>query len=227
LKKNGKPEVWKAVVEIFEVDQFEQGSDEWFAIRAGIPTASCFSTILAQGKDGGASVGRARYMRMLAGEILTGRASEGSKAFITAAMQRGNEMEPEALAYYESRHFHTVRRIGFMRRLLPSGRWVGASPDGLIDQHKGLEIKTMQPDLMIERLEKGSGMPTEHIAQVQGTMWIGDLEEMDVMLFYSGMPVNPKWTVRRNETYIRDLQKAVEVFDFELHHLVKKIRAMG
>ena len=215
------------VVEIFEVDQFEQGSDEWFAIRSGIPTASCFSIVMAQGKNGDASVTRARYKRVLAGEILTGRPGEGSKKIVTAAMQRGTDMEAEAFAYYESRHFHSVRRIGFMRRRLPSGRWAGCSPDGLIGHHKGLEIKTMQPDLLIERLEKGAGMPPEHMAQVQGTMWIGDLEEMDVLLFYSGMPVAPKFSLRRNETYIRQLANAVEVFDFELHQLVEKIRRMG
>jgi YqaJ-like viral recombinase domain len=227
MKKNGKPEVWKPVVEIYEVDQFEQGSEEWFKIRSGIPTASCFSMVMAHGKSGDESLTRKRYMRVLAGEILTGRPGEGSKKIITAAMQRGNDMEQEAFDHYVSRHFATVRRVGFMRRLLPSGRWVGASPDGLIDQHKGIELKTMQPDLLIERLEKGSGMPTEHMAQVQGEMWVGDLEEMDVMLFYSGMPVAPKFTVRRNETYIRDLSRAVEVFDFELHQLVAKIRSMG
>lgn len=218
---------YKPVVEIFELDQFEQGSDEWFAIRSGIPTASCFSIVQAHGKTGDESVTRARYMRILAGEILTGRPAEGTKKIITASMQRGNDMEPEALEYYCARHFHEVRRIGFMRRRLPSGRWSGCSPDGLIGQHKGLEIKTMQPDLLIERIEKGAGMPPEHMAQVQGTMWIGDLEEMDVMLFYSGMPVAPKFTLRRNETYIKALSNAVEVFDFELHQLVEKIRRMG
>ena len=221
-----KPEPAQPVVEIFEIDQFEQGSPEWFNIRMGIPTASCFHIVMAVGRNGDASQTRARYMRVLAGEILTGRPGEGTK-IVTAAMQRGIDMEPEALAYYEARHFHMVRRVGFIRRQLPNGRWVGGSPDGLIGHHKGLEIKTMAPDLLIERLERGSGMPAEHMAQVQGMMWLADLEEMDVLLFYSDFPSCPKFTLRRNETYIRSLAHAVEVFDFELHQLVAKIRRMG
>lgn len=220
-----RPDPLTPIVEVFEIDQFEQGSERWFGLRLGIPTASCFSMVLAQSKDGGERLTREKYKRILAGEILTGRPGEGK--LVTAAMQRGKDMEAEAFDHYVARHFASVRRVGFIRRRLPNGRWVGASPDGLVDVRKGLEIKTMAPDLMIERLERGSGMPSEHRAQVQGEMWVGDLEEMDVMLFYSGMPVAPKFTVRRDEVYIRELSRAVEVFDFELHQLVEKIRRMG
>jgi YqaJ-like viral recombinase domain len=214
------------VIEIFEIDQIAQGSEEWFALRLGIPTASCFSMVLAQGNDGEASKTRERYKRVLAGELLTGRPGEGK--IVTAAMQRGKDMEAEAFDHYAQRHFAAVRPVGFMRRKLPNGRWVGCSPDGLIESRSsGLEIKSMQPDLLIERLERGAGMPSEHRAQVQGTMWIGDLDEMDVLLFYSGMPVIPKFTVRRDNTYIRQLSRAVEVFDFELHQLVERVRKMG
>jgi hypothetical protein len=50
----------------------EQGSPEWFAARAGIPTASEFHTVMAVGKQGGKSVTRVAYLNKLAGEILTG-----------------------------------------------------------------------------------------------------------------------------------------------------------
>jgi hypothetical protein len=40
----------------------EQGSPEWFAARAGLPTASDFATVLAKGKDGGASKRRQTYL---------------------------------------------------------------------------------------------------------------------------------------------------------------------
>jgi len=211
-----------------EVEQFwdiEQGSDEWFAIRLGVPTASNFRVMMATGRDDEESKTRARLMRVLAGEILTGAPAEGK--IITAAMERGKDMEDEARAYYERRRFVDVRRIGFIRRRLPSGRWVGCSPDGMIGDRKALEIKTMAPDLMIERLERGAGMPPEHRAQVQGTMWVADLEEVDLQLFYRGMPVNPVFTLRRDETYIREIARAVEIFEFETRQLVEKIRRMG
>ena len=212
-----------AEVEIFE--EVEQGSEEWINLRLGVPTASNFSLIMADAKDGEASKTRARYMHMLAGEILTGRPAEGK--IITAAMQRGKDMEPEARQHYLDRHFVEMRHVGFIRRRLPSGRFAGCSPDALLGDRKALEIKTMAPDLMIERLEKGAGMPPEHKAQVQGTMWVGDLEECDLLLFYSGMPIAPKFTCIRDDHYIRELANAVEIFEFETRRLVEKIRSMG
>lgn len=211
------------IVEIFE--NVEQGSEEWLMLRLGVPTASNFSIMMANGADGEASKTRAKLMRVMAGEILTGRPGEGK--IVTAAMQRGKDMEQEARQHYIDTHFVEVRQVGFMRRKLPSGRYVGCSPDALIGDRKALEIKTMAPDLMIERLEKGAGMPTEHRAQVHGTMWVGDLSEVDLLLFYSGMPVAPKFTVKRDSTYIAEISRAVEIFEFETRQLVDKIRRMA
>lgn len=207
------------------IEDIEQNSPEWFEIRRGIPTASNFSIIMASGRDGDESKTRAQYMRMLAGEILTGRPAEGK--IMTAAMQRGKDMEPEAREHYLATRFVDIRQVGFMRRKLPSGRYFGASPDGLIGARKALEIKTMRPDLIIERLERGAGGMTEHRPQVQGTMLVGDLEEVDLMIFFSGMPVAPTATIYRDNTYCNEIRRAVEVFDFELNQLVEKIRRMS
>lgn len=200
----------------------EQGSAEWVALRLGIPTASNFS-MLVRGAD---SVTRDEYMRKLAGEVLTGLPAEGK--IKTAAMERGNEMEPEAREHYARTNFGEVERVGFMRRLLPSGRYVGASPDALLDERKGgLEIKTMAPHLMIQRLVAGAGMPPDHRWQVYGTMLVGGLDFVVLQLFYRGMPVAPKFKIGRDETVIKEISDAVEVFDHELHKLVAKVRGMG
>lgn len=211
------------IVQIFE--DIEQGSEEWFALKLGVPTSSCFGIMMASGKNGDESVTRARLMRMLAGEILTGRPGEGK--IVTAAMQRGKDMEPAARDYYARTNFVELRRVGFIRRSLPNGRWVGCSPDALVGDKKALEIKTMAPDLLIERLERGCGPPTEHRPQIHGTMWVADLEEVDLLLYYEGMPVNPKFTIKRDETYIKEIARAVELFEYETHMLAEKIRRMS
>lgn len=210
------------------VDDVEQGSDEWFALRLGIPTASCFSMVV---RDSDAKT-RARYMRLLAGEILTGKPSEGARIagqkIATAAMERGKEMEGRALQRYSQSRFEELERVGFVRRRLPSGRYAGCSPDALFDKRRrAVEVKTMQPDLMIERLENGAAMPAEHRWQVYGTMFVADLEDVDLVVYYDGMPVMPRFTVRRDEKVVREISDAIEVFDHELDKLVKRIRAMG
>ena len=212
-------------VEIIEVDEIEQGSQEWFQIRLGIPTASNFSIVMASGRDGDESKTRAQYMRVLAGEILIGRPGEGK--IVTAAMQRGKDMEQEAREHYLATRFADLRQVGFVRRKLPSGRYFGCSPDGLLGKHKALELKSMRPDIMIEALERGSSWVGTHRPQVQGTMLVGDLTEVDLMVFYSGMPISPTVTVYRDETYCMELRRAIEIFDFEINQLVEKIRRMS
>lgn len=222
----GKAALKPKVPEVEFFPEIEQQSQEWYALRLGIPTASCFSVVMAEGRDGNASKTRQEYMRKLAGEILTGRPAEGK--IVTAAMQRGNDMEPEAREHYARTNIAKLDRVGFVRRLLPSGRYAGCSPDAMIGKRKALEIKTLAPHLMIELLERGAaGIPAEHRRQVYGTMWIADLEAVDLMIFYRGMPTAPKFTVERNAAVIKEISDAVEIFDHELSRLVQKIRAMG
>ena len=80
-------------LQIFEC---EQGSAEWFAARAGIPTASEFATVMARGR-GGESKTRRTYMLKLIGERLTGQPME---SYTNAHMERGKVMEAEARDLY-------------------------------------------------------------------------------------------------------------------------------
>lgn len=200
---------------MIEVFDFEQSSPEWFAARAGIPTASEFSTVMAKGKDGGASVTRGKYLRQLAGEILTGEvAPEG---YSNAHMERGKEMEAEARSLYAFTSDADPQLVGFIR----NGR-KGGSPDSLIGDVGGLEIKTAIPAVQIERLQRG-GLPAEHKAQVQGNLWVSEREWWD---FVSYWPKLPPLIVRvyRDETYIAQLAKAVDAFNEELDAVVASIR---
>ena len=70
---------------------YEQGSDDWHAARLGLITASKVSEVLSKG------TGRARYMRELAAEIITGQRSDYI-SYQNAAMQWGTETEPQARA---------------------------------------------------------------------------------------------------------------------------------
>ena len=79
------------MMEIFT--DLEQGSSEWFACRAGIPTASKFATVLAKGEG----KSRSKYMRQLAGEVITG---EPAETFSNSHMERGHAMEDEARQTY-------------------------------------------------------------------------------------------------------------------------------
>ena len=200
---------------MLEVIECEQGTPEWFAARAGLPTASEFSTILAKGKDGGASVTRAKYMRQLAGEILTSEAAP--EGYSNAHMERGKLMEDEAREVYAFMTNEEPIRVGFIK----NGR-AGASPDSLLGDIGGLEIKTAIPAVQIERLQRGT-LPSEHVAQVQGCLWITGRQWWDFVSFWPRLP--PLIVrVERDEAYIAKLAEAVAAFNTELDNIVQSIR---
>jgi len=201
------------MIEIFDC---EQGSDEWFALRMGIPTASNFSLILASGKGGDASKTRQTYLYKLAGEIITGR--QPSEGFSNVHTERGHRMEPDARAFYTFMNDVELKQVGFIR----NGR-KGGSPDSLIGENGLLEIKTKLPHLMIETLLKGE-FPPAHKAQCQGNLWISEREWIDLFVYW---PAIPPFIIRaeRDEEYITNLHYAVKFFNEELDEVVSKILA--
>lgn len=203
---------------MMQIIDCEQGTDDWFKARMGIPTASEFSTILAKGKDGGKSVGRATYMMKLAGEILTG---EPMEAYSNVHMERGKLLEDEARDGYAFMRDVDPARVGFVRN---GNR--GCSPDSLIGDNGGLEIKTALPHIQIDRLIKGT-LPPEHKAQVQGNIWLCEREWWDFVSYCS--PRLPLLIVRvpRDDGYIANLAGAVDQFNAELAAAVERIRRYG
>ncbi len=201
-------------IEIFDMDQ---GDEAWFKARSGLPTASMFSVILAKGRDGGRSVQRDRYLRQLAAEIVSGDPTP--EGFLSADMLRGKEMEDEARDYFALVNRMEPKRVGFVK----NGQ-KGCSPDSLINEDSGLEIKSAAGHVQIERLQSGN-LPSEHVAQVQGSMWV---TERDRWWFLSYCPKLPPLIieVRRDDAYIANLAKSVDAFNEELEAMVAWLKGL-
>lgn len=200
---------------MIDIIDCEQGTDEWFLARAGIPTASMFGTVMASGRGGGESKTRAKYMRQLAGEIITGKPME---SFTNPHMERGHVMEPEARELYAFATDTAPQQVGFIR----NGQ-KGCSPDSLIDASGMLEIKTKLPDLLIECLERND-FPPEHKAQCQGALLVAEREWIDIVVYWPAMPVFIK-RAYRDDAYIKTMAEAIDRFNEELETLVQRIRA--
>lgn len=191
----------------------DQNSPEWISARLGIPTASKFATVMAKGEG----KTRSEYMRKLAGEILT---EEPAESFTSVHTERGHEMEDIARREYAFITNHEPFQVGFIR----NGN-KGASPDSLIGENGGLEIKTAMPHIQIDRLERDR-LPPEHKAQVQGNLWVSEREWWDFVSYWPKLPV---LTVRvyRDEEYIKTMAEEVDRFNDELAELVERVRRYG
>ena len=198
----------------------DQSSPEWFAARLGKATASNFSTIMASGRDGGDSASRATLLRKLAGELLT---QEPMDNYSNKDMERGKEMEPENLDWYQRTRFADVVRVGFVYNPEIDAGW---SPDGLVGDDGAVEMKWHRPDVMIAMLEKGT-FPLAHRPQCHGALWVGRRKWIDYIAY--SHPKLPKYIARLEVdlVYRKEISDAVEIFNWDLHKLVEKLKAMG
>ena len=177
----------------------EQGSDEWISARLGIPSASMYGKIITtQGKW---STQADTYINQLVAEKLTG---EQTPFYQNEHMARGTELEPDARKMYEFIKDVEVQEVGFC---LHDTLEAGASPDGLIGEDGGLEIKCPAPATHVEYL-RGGKLPSKYKQQVMGCLWITGREWWDFMSYHPNMkPLIVR--VERDEDYIAELEACV------------------
>lgn len=200
-----------------QIIECQQGTPEWLAARAGIPTASEFHTVMAKGRGGEDSKTRRKYLLKLAGEVLTGAPMDD---YSNSHMERGHAMEEEARNCYSFMANVEPELVGFIR----SGD-AGCSPDSLIGANGLLEIKTKLPHLLIDCLLKDN-FPPEHKAQCQGALWVSEREWIDIAVYWPGLPLFVK-RAHRDEEYIGQIASAVAQFNEELAEIVAKVRRYG
>ncbi len=155
-----------------------QGTEEWHALRCGIPTASNFDKIITP--QGAASKQREKYLWRLAGEGITGIQELGYKS---AAMEVGSEREQEARETYELITGIEVVQVGFC---MPRGIRCGASPDGLVGKDGEIEIKCPLIATHVSYLLKNK-LPNDYIPQVQGQMFVTGRKWCDFMSYFPGL----------------------------------------
>lgn len=148
-----------------KIHNVEQGSGPWLELRLAKPTASEFDqlvTPLWKIKTGEAP---RSYLYQKICEKFMGAFADGGSSF---AMGQGSIMEHEALPWFAFTHEMPVQRVGFCTT--DDGR-IGCSPDGLIGEDGGIEIKCPQPATHLRYWVEGV-LPKEHAAQVHGSMYV-------------------------------------------------------
>lgn len=197
------------------IENFEQCSQEWFAARLGRPSASQFDKIITT--KGERSKQRTKYMYQLAGERISGAREE---SYTNAAMQRGTEMEPEARSLYELLHDVQVDQVGMCYK--DEARLFSCSPDGLVGDNGGLEIKCPSMAVHIEYLIGGK-LPTDYFQQVHGSLLITGREWWDFASYYPGIkPLIVR--VYPDEKFLAALESELILFCEELADVVEKIK---
>lgn len=162
----------------------EQRSPEWYAARAGRLTGSVADAIMATLKSGGEPAGRRNLRTQLAVEQITGMPLEAD-SYVSREMQRGIDLEPDALRAYEAETGRMVRRTGFVVR---DDHPVGCSLDGDVEGLKGiLELKCPNSATHVGYLKLGR-LPPEYVAQCTHNLWVTGAEWLDFCSFDNRLP---------------------------------------
>jgi len=147
----------------------EQRTAEWDLLRSGKLTASVAKKIVTP--TGKASTQYKGEIARIIAEMKGLQLPEFIKP--TYWMERGVDLEPEALAWFEVETDLVVHPVGFVSS---DNELIGASPDGMIRirDDEGLhdiplELKCPKPSTHIQWFIDG-GVPKEHIAQVHFQM---------------------------------------------------------
>lgn len=182
----------------------EQGTPEWLALRCATPSASGFAKIVTT--TGAPSKQADAYLYDLLGEHLTG---EKKAIRTTDAMQRGIDLEPEAANWYAFMRDTSLREVGFITNDQQS---YGCSPDRLIGEDGGLEIKCPIASTHAKYL-CANKLPSEYVQQVQGCLFVTGREWWDFMSYYPSPNVpNLIVRVKRDDKFITKLSDALDSF---------------
>lgn len=159
----------------FDIDQ---GTDEWFALRRGVITATRAQDLLAMGKRGGYLVGREKAIAEIAMELLD---HSGRPPATGAALRRGHEYEQEAINAYIFQTGNIVDPCGFA--LHEKYDEFGCSPDGLVKGGGMVQIKVPTSVLKhVEYLETGSHAE-EYQWQLLHEMWVMNEPWTDIVSY--------------------------------------------
>mgnify|MGYP001765997505 FL=1 len=207
----------------------EQRTYEWKEARRGMFTASGIYKLM--GAKGLGQTGESYVM-----EKVTEALGVDLNEVTTYAMQYGIDMEPQAKAYYEQSFNCSITDVGFI-----ISTWCnesGASPDGIINGEKLIEIKCpFNPvhhtqNLLIKSAYDLKKLRPEYYWQVQHQMAVTGINKCDFVSFcpafiseingkFSGINRMIAITIEANQADIELLK--IRIFEaVELKHKILK-----
>jgi len=193
---------------------YPQGSQEWVDAHLGIPTSSQFARIITPATAKPSSQAEAFMHELIAERIMGAPVGD----YMSSWMERGLELEDQAVAWYELQHDIDTDKVGFC---LTDDKRMGCSPDRLVGLEGGLEIKTPAAHTHIAWSLKP---PTKYRCQIQGNLMITGRQWWD---FVSWNPELKPVVVRyeRDDEFIEKLRSAVVKFCDMLEATAEKAMA--
>lgn len=196
-----------------------QGEAEWLKLRVGKVTASEASALLTPDfkiRDGETP------KTYLLGKLAEGFRGEPLPGFTSWETEQGQILEDEARRWFSFSTEHKISNVGFCEH--DSGR-CGASPDALLDDDGGLELKCPQPTNHVRYLLDGI-LPKDYAVQVHFSLYATGRKWWKFVSYRRRFPAFVL-TVQRDETIIAKIDQALAGFFAKYDAALRQLKEMA
>lgn len=196
-----------------------QGEDDWVMARLGKVTASEMHNLLTPKlalKKDKEKVGKYLYTK-----VAEAHRMQPLPSFSSFSMERGEDMERDARKWHKLRYPQdTLRTVGFIEH---DDARCGCSPDALINDDGGLELKCPQPPNHVRYLDEGI-LPDDYAPQVHMSMYVTGRPWWRFMSYHPGFP-KFVLTVERDEAVCATIEQALADFYARFDAVIAKLKA--
>jgi len=207
-----------------------QGSPEWYALRCGNVTASCFGKLSGKGRSGGGWTQTAiTYMTQVMAERITGVPQDEIQS---KYLDHGNRHEPTARQLYQWNLStrQELKQVGFVDH--PEVKFCGGSPDCLVGDDGVVEIKCpYHVHNHLQNIEQDGTDNKDYHWQMQGNLWITGRQWCDFVSFHPFVPEALQFHVvryERDEDVIEELEeripRALEQVAIRVKNIEQRVR---
>lgn len=202
-----------------KIHNVQQGSVEWGLLRAGIPTASDFDALVTPLGKVKTGEGPKSYLAKKVAEAWQGGPLLEFNSF---DMEAGQILESEARPWFEAMNDCEITTVGF---ITSDGGRMGCSPDGLIGDDCGIEIKCPKVENHVGYLLNGE-LPSDYVAQVQGSMFVTGFTQWKFLSYRRRFP-NLVLNVERDAKFQLSLAEALGDFFDKFDAAMKRMEEIN
>lgn len=198
-----------------DIEDVSQGSSDWFMMKLGVISASNAYKVVAKKT----TETRNTYLMELVAQVCTGDMDEiGSKY-----LEWGQVHEGPARSSYEFLTNNKISTIPFVYK--DSEYREGCSPDGLIGNSKGLEIKCPYNAVHYVKFLVEDKIKPEYMWQAQYSMRVLGADEWDFVQYHPMMQASPIkiLTLKKDAEYQKILNDCIPEFISDMDIVLKKI----
>jgi len=200
-----------------KIHKVAQGELEWLTLRMGRVTASEMDNLITPTFEQRKGEMPHSYLCSKLAEAWRGKPLPG---FSSHATEQGQILEDEARRWYCFEFDQEqVHNVGFVEH--DNGR-CGASPDALIGEDGGLELKCPEPQTHVKYL-LGGELPKIYTAQVHMSLYVTQRPWWRFVSYRRGFPPFVL-KVERDEAICEKIEAALESFYKTYDAAMKKLR---